>query len=445
MSTKGLSVKGRSAIGLPMTAEQIPTVVDAKPIGSWHDLLRIGVVWAALGMNFLLAIINANAFPVNSTVVLIVQLMVTAAAVVLILQDPPQTSPVFFIAILVVLLGYILSGLYHQKVDLRGLYDLLVIPIFILMGMTMRRFQSWMINIPVVAIVLTALVDGLLRDQFASFVNPLSYYRSTRVWVAGQDSAFTEDSGLYVGADRAGGLIFSFISDHRVGSIFLEPLSLAYFSVIATIGYAVLYERQRIKFYIGAAVCLFLSLLADTRTATFAIVVSVVIVTFVRHVHKIFVVLVPFVIVTAGGLLYMSGKGGELAFRLGLTFEGFQDSNSFAILIGDISSKQIYDSGLVALIYNVGLVAAMVQIYLISGVATFEWRKHAIVPLLAIIYVMIAAMFGGAVFSIKSAALLGTLIGASGCDRIVSTHHRVIRRRSWRGLALDNPQTITTL
>ena len=72
-----------------------------------------------------------------------------------------------------------------------------------------------------------------------------------------------------------------------------------------------------------------------------------------------------------------------------------------------------------SLIYNVGLIGAIIQIYLVSGVFSFEWRKYSIVPLLAIIYVMIAALFGGAVFSIKTAALLGTLIGASGNDRII--------------------------
>lgn len=417
--TRGLSAKGRSAIARPMASEPTADGMDILPPGSQYDILRVGVVWAALGMNFLLSIVNANVAPMNSSIVLVVQLAVTAIAVVLVLLDPPRISPAFIIAVLAVVLGYLLAGLYHQKLDARGLYDVLIIPIFMLLGMTMRRFRAWMINIPMAVITFMALVDGLLRDQFSIIVNPLTYYRATRVWVAAQDSAYTEDNGLYVGADRAGGLIFSFISDHRVGSIFLEPLSLAYFAVVATIAYAVLYQQQRAKFYAGAALCLFLTLLADTRTAAFAIVVSVLIFTFTRRIHKIVVMLVPMGIMLAGSLLYLSGKGGELAFRLGLTFKGFKESNSFGILFGGISSEQIYDSGLVSLIYNVGLIGAIIQIYLVSGVFSFEWRKYSIVPLLAIIYVMIAALFGGAVFSIKTAALLGTLIGASGNDRII--------------------------
>jgi hypothetical protein len=398
-----------------MAPDQDSALAPAAPTFDTHDALRIALVWAALLMNFGLALVNANVAGMNPTIVLAAQLALTAAAAVVILLDPPRVSPSFVIAILVVLLGYLLAGLFHQKLEPRGLYDVLVIPIFMLLGMTLHQLRAWMINIPMVVITLVGLADGLLRDQFATIVNPLSYYRATRLWVAAQDSAFSEDNGLYVGADRAGGLVFSFISDHRVGSIFLEPLSLAYFAVVATIVYAIVYRNQRGKFLAGGAACLFLALLADTRTAAFIVFLSIVATLFVKHVPRILVFLVPVAIITLGGLIYLMAGEGETAFRLSLTYDAFMQMDSLSFLLGDVTSEQMSDSGLIEVIHNVGVVSAVVVIYLVSGILSFEWRRYSIVPLLAIIYVMVTLLFGGAVFSIKTAALFGFMLGASGC------------------------------
>lgn len=381
-----------------------------------HDVFRVGVVWIALMMNFILALVNANVAAISPNIVLAVQLTVTAAAALVIVNDPPKVGPAFIVSMLAVLLGYVLSGLFHQELDARSLYDVMVIPIFMLLGMTMHRFRSWMINVPMAVVTIVALADGLLRDQFAAIVNPLSYYRSTRTWVAAQSSAFSEDSGLYVGADRSGGSIFSFISDHRVGSIFLEPLSLGYFAVIATIAYAIVYRDNRGKFLAGAALCIFLTLLADTRTAAFLVVVFVLTVFVTKHVSRLLVALVPLAILVLGGLIYLrtGGGGGELTFRLGLTYKAFLQTNSISFLVGDVSSEQIYDSGLIAIIHNIGVISTLILIYLVSGVLTSTWRNFSYVPLLAILYVMVTLLFGGAVFSIKTAALFGFMVGASG-------------------------------
>lgn len=418
-----------------MSPDQDIAASPSMPAFDTHDALRVGLVWAALLMNFALALVNANVAPMNTTIVLAAQLALTAAAALVILLDPPKVSPIFVIGLLVVLLGYLLTGLFHQKLDPRSLYNVLVIPIFMLLGMTLKQLRAWMINIPMMLVTLVALVDGLLRDRFSAIVNPLSYYRSTRDWVATQNAAFTEDTGLYIGADRSGGLIFSFISDHRVSSIFLEPLSLAYFAVIATIGYAIVYQDQRAKFLAGSAVCLFLTLLADTRTAAFLVVLSVITVVFVRNVPRIIVFMVPVAIMTVGGLIYLKAGtgGGELTFRLGLTYKALLSADSVSFFLGNVSSEQIYDSGMISIIYDTGAVSAAVTIYLISGSLSFDWQRYSYVPLLAIMYVMVTLLFGGAVFSIKTAAFFGLLIGASGQTSSLSVRRLPALKLRYKG------------
>lgn len=406
----------QSAIAPVMSPDQDIAASPDAPAFNAHDVLRVGLVWAALLMNFALALVNANFTMMSTTIVLASQLALTAAAALVIALDPPKVSPAFVVALLAVLLGYLLAGLFHQELDPRSLYNVLVIPIFMLLGMTLKQLRAWMINIPMAVVTVVALADGLLRDQFAAVVNPLSYYRLTRDWVASQNSAFSEDTGLYVGADRSGGLVFSFISDHRVGSIFLEPLSLGYFAVIIVIAYAVIYDGNRYKFLAGGAVCLFLTLLADTRTAAFLVLFSCVIVLSVRRVPRVLALMMPAIIITLGGIMYFmdQGGGGDLTFRLGLTYKAFFQANSLSFLLGDVSSEQIYDSGMISIIHDTGVVSSLLGIYLVSGCINFYWKRFSSVPFLAIVYVMTTLLFGGAVFSIKTAAMFGMLIGVSG-------------------------------
>ncbi|MGO1303149.1 MAG: hypothetical protein ACTMKV_00020 [Sphingomonas parapaucimobilis] len=378
--------------------------------------MRISIVWAALFMNFFLALANANGIGMTGNIVLGIQLLITGTAILVILYQPPRVGPDFIFAITAILVGYLVSGIYHGSIDPRGLYDIFIIPIFMMLGMTLHKLKPWMINAPMSIIVLVALADGLLRDQYASIVNPLSYYRSTRAWVADQDSAFREASGLYVGADRSGGLVFSFLSDHRVGSIFLEPLSLGYFGVIAAIAYAVVYDGQRNKFLFAASICLFLALLADTRTAAFLVIVTVCLVLSAKKLPVAITYIIPVVVMFLGAVVYLNyhGGGGDLLFRLGLTYREFFNSNSLSLLVGNVTSDQIYDSGIINIIQNVGLISAIVLIYLVSGGFGYKWSKFSFVPLVTVIYVMVTLLFGGAVFSIKTAAMLGVIIGRSG-------------------------------
>lgn len=407
----------QSAIGTPMTSHPDTSVPHRRRRIDRHDLLRISIVWAALIMNFFLALANNNGIGMNANIVLAVQLLLTIVAIIVIAYEPPLVGPSFIVSMAIIILGYLVAGLFQQKLELKGLYEILIIPIFILLGLTLHQFGAWMINVPMAVTTLFALADGLLREQFAAVVNPLSYYRATRAWFAASNAAFSADNGLYLGADRPNGSFFSFISDHRVGSIFLEPLSLAYFSVIAVIAYAVLYRNDRSKFYVGAASCLFLTLLADTRTATLLVLLALVIFTVSKNVSKIFVYITPVVVLIVGALIYVrtgGGGGSELVFRLGLTYKSILSADSLSFFLGDVSSEQIYDSGVISIIQNVGVISAFVIIYMISGVYLFRWRATSYVPLMAMLYVMVTLLFGGAIFSIKTAALYGLVIGVSG-------------------------------
>jgi putative polymerase len=203
------------------------------------DRAIVMLVWAAMSLNFFLAMINANVVGLNNGIVTGCQLLLTVAALPLIFIRPVRNLPAILGATVAIIVCYVAAGLYNQDMQPKALYDVLLFPLFIALGTTMQRFPGKLLDRAMFGVLLVAAVEMVLPALYTAAVNPLSYYKSTRAWVAAQATEKMGDTGLYVGSNRAGSSFFSFISDHRIGSIFLEPLSLGYFALIATIIYSV--------------------------------------------------------------------------------------------------------------------------------------------------------------------------------------------------------------
>jgi hypothetical protein len=106
--------------------------------------------------------------------------------------------------------------------------------------------------------------------------------------------------------------------------------------------------------------------------------------------------------------------GGELYYRISLTFEGLAGSNAWEMLIGDVNTQHANDSGFLYLTYNFGLFGVFLAVFYYSGLFT---RKTGSNPSLFICFSLLATLtllFGGALLSIKSASLMGFLVGLAG-------------------------------
>jgi putative polymerase len=164
------------------------------------------------------------------------------------------------------------------------------------------------------------------------------------------------------------------------------------------------------------SLCLFLALITDSRISAALIIVFTLLTYIFRRVDlQLGYLSIPVVMSIAGGVYAISGDNlGDILFRLGITFEVIGRTSLPNIIFGAVSVDRAGDSGVLYLINAVGLVGAAIEIYFVCGLLTFRWSTDKYVPLLTGIYATSTALFGGALFSIKTAALLGVFMGALG-------------------------------
>ncbi|NKJ43258.1 hypothetical protein [Novosphingobium sp. SG720] len=380
-----------------------------------HDRFGGIVLAVATLMNFLLAVLNAHGVGMSNAKVTIVQIVITAVAAGLVYLRPPKLK-VGFTWSLFALIGLLLLTSATQGFNAKCFYDMLVIPVFIMAGATLERFPVKILNQLMGVVVAVALVEMFMPSIYTAIANPLNYFTSTRSWIADAASSSGNSGGLYLGAMRAGGSQFS-LADHRLGSVFLEPISLGYFALIASFAYNELYKHRPKFRLIAVGVCLFLSLAADSRIPTILILVSTLGTFVVRRPSPNFIWLVPVVIFMIALAFYLIGGSflfGDLGERIAITFDGMAQTSLPAMLVGGVPESRIGDSGALYLIRCLGLVGAPFAIIAFAGAFSRHKASPAFVNIATAGYITVGALFGGAIFSIKTAALLGMVIGYAG-------------------------------
>lgn len=382
------------------------------------DLLPQLLIVGCVTFNFLLSVINANVTAVNTSEVQIVQLALTGAAVVLTLLRGGPNVPLRFGALIVAYcFGYAIAGFVAGVFDYKNLYDVLLLCSFIGLGSTMGHMSPRFVDRLLLLAIVAAAFEYFLPDLYAQVVNPQSYLSNTRDWVAtALSDTFGDGAGLSLNGLRGDGVSWLGLTadGHRVGGIFLEPLSQGYFAALVAIFYCFRFRDFFWPRTLAVSICLLLALVSDTRLAVLLIGFAYLFTPVARRLPIGFAYAVPVVGAVVGFMLYgvysLTGDSSEVAYRLSLTFQLLQDSPLYNVLFGGLDMTNAADSGIITIMARSGLIGLAAFFAIGPGLAL---RGRA--PLFAIliaVYVLVTAIFGAAFLSIKTAALLGLLIGA---------------------------------
>lgn len=370
---------------------------------------------ACIGFNFALAMVNAATGLVNSTQVIVVQLILTAIAAIFVVTRRAKMPLAMVWGIAITFCSYVTVCMYRGEPDLKSLYEMVTAPIFFLLGTTLTRFPLGPYRKLFYVVIAFAIFELLLPSAYAGLVNPLSYYRNTRAWAASGGEAISGEAGLYQGAMRAGGTFFSFLGDHRAGSVFLEPLSLGYFAFISSIIFSVLYRKSFKTKLIMVGGCLAMSLMADSRIPTVLITISFLLSLVPRFPTWLAYCAAPLGFLAANFFYAVSASvlllGGDLTYRLSLTFEGLYRADLPTLLFGNVIAAQVEDSGFLYLIYHFGLIGTLAFIANILGLLGYSWKGREYIPIAFSLYVVGSSMFGGAMLSIKTLVLFAVAMG----------------------------------
>jgi putative polymerase len=225
------------------------------------------VLFATVAFNAGLSAVNASVMPMSGGTVTIVQGLLMAAAFALGLRAPPSERLAWLAVLWAMAVWWLLLGLLRQAPNPKYLGDIGVLPVFALLGATLRRRDLVPLLLLTQAFVLAVgLWEAVFPPSYGGFFNVQNYYVNTRGVAEGE---FYAGEGLYLNAERPVGRLFLPQLDlHRVSSIFLEPVSLGNWTVVVTILLVTLWADLRVwqrTALIGANVVLLV--LCDGRFA----------------------------------------------------------------------------------------------------------------------------------------------------------------------------------
>jgi putative polymerase len=191
-------------------------------------LILIGCVTFNAG----LAVVNNNVAALSPSIVMLVEGMFTASALfVVMLRWRPDMTPLVVMMGLILLFGVVRS-LITGEIQPKYVRDVMIIPEFLLLGMASPERYLARTILAVHTIVLGMLViEAFLPDLHSALFNIQNYYINTRGTRA--DEFYNTNSDLFISATRPDARYFPFVTEARMSSVFLEPVSLGnYCSII---------------------------------------------------------------------------------------------------------------------------------------------------------------------------------------------------------------------
>lgn len=235
------------------------------------------ILIAAICFNAVLSVINGHVVALARVHVVIAEILVYAGALaVIVFRADRRMWPWFMLTLFIISMGLLVS-LGSGGFNAKYIRDVLVIPVFIMLGMTYQRATFVRpLTIIQTVVFLVAVLEVASPDTFAELFKILDYYVNTRDFAA--NSFWNTESTLFVSATRPGARFFGFVDWHRVSSIFLEPVSLGNYCVVAAMLILACWNEtgRAMRAYL-VATTLFLLVACDGRLAAVSIFMIVLI------------------------------------------------------------------------------------------------------------------------------------------------------------------------
>ena len=410
------------------------------PAGDALTWLAPLVLVGALLFNAMLAVVNANVSPLSRSHVMLAEIMLAGLALLLALRGwRPHMFP-WFALIYISTVLFLFSILINQGINLKHIRDAIVFPIYVLLGMVWagRPFVPVLVGIQVI-IVGVLVVEALSPGLYAQLFDVTAYYINTRDFDP-ERFQYTPD-GFFISAIRPGErFIPGFDWLHRTSSVFLEPVSLGNYVVIATILTLTFWKEMGVGIRTLMVITTgFILIGSDSRLGTVTCLVIVVgsplFVRLPKYVHALYLPLVVAAAALAVAALGFQPGDDDFPGRLawGVSILGQLE---FGELIGYARhADQYVDAGLAYLIVTQSLFGAAASwLWMAFGFGETTARERIFIHGI-MVYFALSLIISYSAFSIKTAALMWFVFGylvASRCRAATGAHRAASQRRAFR-------------
>jgi putative polymerase len=202
----------------------------AGPAGS-KQLAPIIIVIVATLFNAALAVVNAHVVPITSSTVVGVEVLIVLAAHVTALANYNQQMTRWYILIWFLLVISLVRGMVTGDFEAKLLRDALLIPTFIVLGMTCSPNKLPLVVMTLLGVdAIFMLLEAVSTSTYASLFGIQSFYINTRGLT--EATFWNKESPLFASATRPDGRFFNIIDLHRLSSVFLEPVGSETFCIV---------------------------------------------------------------------------------------------------------------------------------------------------------------------------------------------------------------------
>lgn len=371
----------------------------------------ISSVMGGLVFNFFLCFVNTRIMGIRDSHVMLMELAVIGTAF-LVAADRRAG----FYLVLGIFTSYMLFlfALRGQN-DLKALRDIFIPIVFFAMGSRLcdlrlaDRLAVWSAAI----VLFFAFFEYFLLDIYLEWFNVLGYYIS-RGTVSLAES-FGATKGLFISGNRPEPrTILPFLGQHRVSSVFLEPVSMGNFGAIL-FAWAMFRQGWSGRWFLFVA-AIMMTVFADARFGLFTCLLMAVLTPFYRIIPRTVWLVMPllFLSVIAAYGLATGTHGGDnsLSGRIEATASIISKLPVGVVLGTEVSDSFTADSGMAYTLTKFGLLGFPVlwALFVFQPLCTARaWQFHSMM----VIYLMLIMVISNSFFSIKTAALMWFLTGTA--------------------------------
>lgn len=410
MASPRLTGLGR---GTPIAVARVtdPRYAERHPSATPLHLL----LWASVLFNLVLCFVDSHVARLGAGQVILSEVLILAAAVALPFRQPDRSPCRWDFLFALLLVNWLLLSIVRGSIDPKMFRDVAIIPVFIVAGMASksRNLHTSIFYLHLVILVF-ALWEAISPTGFVSVFSVSDYFGHTR----GQSvEDWTVDNGLYLSSIRPQDrFLFSSLPLHRLSSVFLEPVSLGNYVVLATIWLVTFWRHLPRWMAMTAAVATVLLLIgSDSRLATIACIVLLAAAPFKRHLTSILSLLsAPLVIAAtflAVALFDLRSGSDDFPGRVAYSVEvlrkfGFEDLFGLSLRL----IHETEDAGFAYVINSQSLIVAII-LWAVLFARPAKTAESRYLHFAIAVYLSLNLIVSWSLFSIKTAALLWFMLG----------------------------------
>lgn len=374
------------------------------------------ILFVATTYQAALCLMHTHFFRANTTTIVLAEFMIYLACLVVLIRR----VRVEFVIVAVLVTAYLLMlSIFRGELELKGFRDVMIPILFYWLGRQMgdMAYADKILRRLIYLVLAFGFLELFFLDWYSSIFNIFSYYLSQGVITV--PANFISGSALNLNGMRPEGIgrtiLPSLLGNHRISSIFLEPVSLGNFAVIVA-AWGLAKSRGEWKnaltFVVPAVIMI---ALADSRYGIGAVSLMLLLRAIPVRQLKIAVSLLPLICVAALvliGLFYHGQYADNILGRLFVSGRALLSFNVPMLLGIEGASISFYDMGYPYIFTRLSVLLVVLLWFAVWMIKMQDERGERFRVYIALYITLILSVSGTSFFALKTAGILWFLVGS---------------------------------